>query len=179
MDAITLPSRQSTIALQDITVHNWAPVTRLFVNRDQTALVVPNLESLCEHQFYTPRSVVRAVVADTHTPVGYIRFQEQDSSEPYVKNNSAESTDGEGVYRLLSFMIDQACQGLCFGTKAMLLLQQELCRIQGFREIRVSTATFSTAHPDDSPEHFFAGLGFEKSKDGALETQAMIWTLPS
>ncbi|KAF8927948.1 hypothetical protein EDD21DRAFT_419560 [Dissophora ornata] len=162
MDPLALPSRQSAITLQDITARNWESITRLVVNRDQLSLVVPNIQSLCEHQFHAPHSLVRAIVADTTAPVGYIRLQ-QDPEEP-----------GQGVFQLLSFMIDQACQGLGFGTEAMLLLQKEMVNVPGFKGIRVPTKAFAGVHPDDSPEHFFAGLGFEKSKDP--QVQELTWS---
>ncbi|KAG0262945.1 hypothetical protein DFQ27_002012 [Actinomortierella ambigua] len=139
-----LPTRQSSIALAPITADNWRDVTSLVVNADQTDLVPPNYVSLCEHQFY-PASAIRCVLAN-HKVAGYIRYE----FSPDTKRVS-----------ILLFMIDQACQGLGFGTKALNLLMAEL-RSQGVQSISLSTKTFAAVPPDDSPEHFFALSGFRK-----------------
>ncbi|KAF9431653.1 hypothetical protein BGZ76_011863 [Entomortierella beljakovae] len=72
-------------------------------------------------------------------------------------------------------MIDQACQGLGFGTRAMKLLQKYVLNLQGHQGIKVLMKSFETVHPEDSPEHFFVGLGFIKSKDVQNQDE-MIWT---
>ncbi|KAF9954039.1 hypothetical protein BGZ72_004959 [Mortierella alpina] len=166
MDAIALPSRHSVITLRNITADNWGHITRLVVNKDQLGLVSSNLEALCEHQFHLPQSKVWAVYAD-HTPVGFIRLQQEQDQE-----NASRS-----VYFLKNFMIDQACQGLGFGTKAMQALREELLgHHMQHTEIRVLTTLFTTVCQDDSPAHFFTGLGFEKSSKAS--TQELVW-MPS
>ncbi|KAI8352372.1 hypothetical protein B0O80DRAFT_499667 [Mortierella sp. GBAus27b] len=195
MDPLHLPSRHSTIALRPITAHNWRSVTKLLVNRDQLDLVPPNLESLCEHQFDAPRSIVRAIEADK-VPVGYIRLveqvdassssaQEEQHREQQQQRTSQEQeapprpTDASRVFLLQSFMIDQTCQGLGFGSKAMSLLQEEIRNLGSGHSktaaavIKVLTKPFAVIHPDDSPEHFFSGSGFTKNDHGQREE--MIW----
>ncbi|KAI1318708.1 hypothetical protein EDD11_006001 [Mortierella claussenii] len=173
MDAISLPSRQSIITLQGITVDNWTQITRLVVNKDQLELVAPNLNSLCEHQFYTPRSIVRAIVADA-TPVGYIRLQLEGHMAGEDRHEHGQVHKTNPLAHLLTFMIDQACQGLGFGTKAMKLLQREMVQREEPLGIKVLTKSFVNVHPDDSPEHFFTGLGFNQ-RGGPLAEQEMIW----
>ncbi|KAF9277716.1 hypothetical protein BGZ68_009061 [Mortierella alpina] len=162
MDTLALPSRHSVIKLRNITADNWGYIARLVVNKDQLGLLSSNLESLCEHQFHLPQSKVWAVYAD-HSPVGYIRLQQEQDRESSFP-----------IYFLKSFMIDQACQGLGFGTRAMLALREELFghRMQ-HGEIKVLTTHFATVSQDDSPAHFFTGLGFEKSPN-ALK-QELVW----
>jgi hypothetical protein len=177
MDSIHLPSRQSTVALREVTTNNWKAITELVVNREQLGLVPPNLESLCEHQFYTPNSIVRAIEAD-NIPVGYIRLhQEQEKEQDQGHDNDArERGASSSIFLLRSFMIDQACQGLGFGTKAMLLLQEEMRGLSRDKAIvRVPTKPFAIVHPDDSPEHFLAGTGFRKSKGGQGQEEEMTW----
>ncbi|KAF9968157.1 hypothetical protein BGZ70_006277 [Mortierella alpina] len=162
MDAPALPSRHSVIKLRNITADNWGHIARLVVNKDQLGLVSSNLESLCEHQFHQPQSKVWAVYAD-NSPVGFIRLQrkqDENSSRP--------------VYFLKTFMIDQACQGLGFGTKAMRALREELLgHHMQQTEIRVSTTQFATVRQDDSPVHFFTALGFESSSNAS--EQQLVW----
>ncbi|KAG0357192.1 hypothetical protein BC939DRAFT_499414 [Gamsiella multidivaricata] len=169
MDRLKLPSRQSSITLQDITLDNWAAVTRLVVNQDQLGLAPSNLESLCEHQFHIPQSIVRAILADG-TPIGYIRLQQEPKDQG---QDQSVGDSNHSMFLLLSFMIAKSCQGLGFGTKAILLLQQEMRDRKGFKGIRVLTKPFATVHPEDSPEHFFSGLGFEASEDPGK--QELIW----
>ncbi|KAG0317562.1 hypothetical protein BG000_004516 [Podila horticola] len=146
----SLPSRKSTITLQDITADNWERISRLVVNRDQLALVPTNMHSLCEHQF-VPESLIWAVYAD-QVPVGYVRV--------YV--------NAQKKGQMQSFMIDQKCQGLLFGTRAMTLLKQEL-KDRGVVALAVNTKPFDVViHKDDSPEHFFTGLGFQSKGDHQL-----------
>ncbi|KAF9905752.1 hypothetical protein EC991_001355 [Linnemannia zychae] len=187
MEPILFPTRQSAITLQDITSTNWAHIIQLVVNKDQLTLVPTNVESLCEHQFHLPDSIVKAIYADS-TPVGYIRLQQD-------KDN--EQQQEQVVYRLQCFMIDQACQGLGFGTKALVALQDLLeahsaavarAEMSGAEtdysnnntvlatsiaaiSIKVSTIPFATVHSDDSPEHFFGGVGFTKDAIG----KEMVW----
>ncbi|KAF9575821.1 hypothetical protein EC968_001609 [Mortierella alpina] len=163
MDAPALPSRHSVIKLRNITADNWGHITRLVVNKDQLGLVSSNLESLCEHQFHLPQSKVWAVYAD-HTPVGFIRLQREQDQE-----NSLQA-----IYLLKDFMIDQACQGLGFGSRAMLALQEELVdhHTQHTR-IRVLTTLFGTVRQDDSPAHFFTALGFKKNPTAS--EQELVW----
>ncbi|KAG0032859.1 hypothetical protein BGZ82_006362 [Podila clonocystis] len=145
----SLPSRQSTITLQDITADNWELVSRLVVNRDQLGLVPTNMHSLCEHQF-VPGSVIRAVYADK-VPVGYIRVN---------------VVQKQGL--LQCFMIDQKCQGLLFGTRAMILFKQEL-KDRGMVALTVNTKPFDVVtRKDDSPEHFFTGLDFQSEDEHQL-----------
>ncbi|KAF9200830.1 hypothetical protein BGZ49_008936 [Haplosporangium sp. Z 27] len=181
MNPILLPSRQSTISLQDVTLQNWKKISTLVVNKDQLDLVSPNLESLCEHQFHVPHSIVRAIVADNNIPVGYIRLQSQSQSqEPRndIQQQQQQQEQEQPVFILLSFMIDQKCQGLGFGTKAMLLLQDEIIHHYGCKGIKLFTKPFdSILHQEDSPEHFFAGLSFIKKKDNQGQ-ELMIWTPP-
>ncbi|KAF9930373.1 hypothetical protein BGZ65_005382 [Modicella reniformis] len=80
----------STITLHDIKADNREAITKLLVNRDQLGLVPRNLESLCEHQFYTPRSLVRAIVAD-NIPVGYIRLQQQEAEQGNLQSQRSGS----------------------------------------------------------------------------------------
>jgi hypothetical protein len=83
-------------------------------------------------------------------------------------------------------MIDQACQGLGFGTKALIRLQDQLVAQTTTlalveekaatnspitTSIKVSTALFTKVHSDDSPEHFFASVGFSKDATG----KEMVW----
>ncbi|KAF9122985.1 hypothetical protein BGW39_009365 [Mortierella sp. 14UC] len=191
MDPILFPTRQSVITLQDITSTNWARIIHLVVNKDQLTLVPPNVESLCEHQFH-PHSIVKAIYADT-TPVGYIRLQQDKDNE-----QGHEQGRVQDVYRLQCFMIDQACQGLGFGTKALVALQNQLkahsaavttaeklaaetnnsnnsaavaTTAASAIAIKVLTTSFATVHSDDSPEHFFAGVGFTKDATG----KEMVW----
>lgn len=194
MDPILFPTRQSAITLQDITTDNWQRISRLVVNKDQLTLVPPNVESLCEHQFHLPHSIVKAIYADS-TPVGYLRVQQvQEDCAPTTVNAttiSAATTDQistlPGTYQMQCFMIDQACQGLGFGTKALVQLQGQLVsqsttpasvedkavtNSPTITTIRVLTAPFATVHSDDSPEHFFASVGFTKDATGKL----MVWT---
>ncbi|KAK3840548.1 MAG: hypothetical protein JOS17DRAFT_27047 [Linnemannia elongata] len=190
MDPILFPTRQSTITLQDITTDNWQRIIRLIVNKDQLTLVTPNVESLCEHQFHLPHSIVKAIYADS-TPVGYLRVQQvQEDCDPATINTTTISTDQistlPGAFQMRCFMIDQACQGLGFGTKALVQLQDQLVAqsksppsVEGkavtnsptTTTIRVLTAPFATVHSDDSPEHFFASVGFTKDATGKL----MVW----
>ncbi|KAG0376471.1 hypothetical protein BGX24_007682 [Mortierella sp. AD032] len=189
MDPILFPTRQSSITLQGITSNNWHSIIRLVVNKDQLTLVPPNVESLCEHQFH-PLSIVRAIYADS-TPVGYIRLQQD------AVNEQEEQKQGQVAYRLQCFMIDQACQGLGFGTKALVALQDQLVAQAAASStttkvktttgadscsndsatttttltIKVSTTPFATVHSDDSPEHFFATVGFTKGITG----KEMVW----
>ncbi|KAF9324798.1 hypothetical protein BG006_000222 [Podila minutissima] len=145
----SLPSRQSVVTLQDITADNWEHISRLVVNRDQLALVPSNIHSLCEHQF-VPGSVIRAVYADK-VPVGYIRV-------------NVVQTQG----LLQCIMIDQKCQGLLFGTRALALLKKEL-KDRGVVALAVHTKPFDVVvHKDDSPEHFFTGLGFQSAEEHQL-----------
>ncbi|KAK3810819.1 MAG: hypothetical protein J3Q66DRAFT_350291 [Benniella sp.] len=176
MDSIQLPSRQSTVVLREVTANNWKAITELVVNREQLGLVPPNLESLCEHQFYTPKSIVRAIEAD-NVPVGYIRLhQEQEEQDQGHDNGTGDGGASSSIFLLRSFMIDQACQGLGFGTKAMLLLQEEIRGIsRGKAIVKVPTKPFAIVHPDDSPEHFLAGTGFRKDKGGQGQAEEMIW----
>jgi GNAT superfamily N-acetyltransferase len=178
MDPILFPTRQSAITLQDITSINWARIIRLVVNKDQLTLVPPNVESLCEHQFHLPGSIVKAIYADS-TPVGYIRLQQDKDTE---QGHGQE----QAMYWLQCFMIDQACQGLGFGTRALVALQGQL-KAQSAEAavaeetndsnstvsitLKVSTAPFASVHPEDSPEHFFAGVGFTKDDTGS----EMVW----
>ncbi|KAG0048472.1 hypothetical protein BGZ83_006588 [Gryganskiella cystojenkinii] len=157
-----LPSSKSAITIREIDLDNWEKVSDLIVNKDQVDLLCSNLKSLCEHQFCIPQSVVRAVYAED-TPVGYIRLQSSSSLLP---------EHDMGNYKLLSFMIDQRCQGLGFGTKAFEALKLDAVVAQGCKSIRVSTSTFSTVREDDSPAHFFATLGFTQG-DSSSE---LIWT---
>ncbi|CAO3565558.1 unnamed protein product [Mortierella alpina] len=162
MNAPALPSRNSVVELRDITADNWEHVTRLVVNKDQLGLVSSNLESLCEHQFHQPHSKVWAVCAD-NTPVGFIRLQREQNE------NSSRP-----VYFLKNFMIDQACQGLGYGTKAMGALREELLGTHTQQtEIRVWTTHFATVRQDDSPAHFFTALGFESSPNAS--DQQLVW----
>lgn len=190
MDPILFPTRQSTITLQDITVDNWQHIVHLVVNKDQLTLVPPNVESLCEHQFFLPRSIVKAIYADS-TPVGYLRVQqEQEACAPATDSATTISTDQistlSGTYQMKCFMIDKACQGLGFGTKALIQLQGQLLALSTTpasledkavtnslttTTIRVLTAPFATVHSDDSPEHFFASVGFIKDATG----KEMVW----
>ncbi|KAF9094639.1 hypothetical protein BGX29_009430 [Mortierella sp. GBA35] len=182
MDPILFPTRQSFISLQEITTDNWKHIIRLVVNKDQLSLVTPNIESLCEHQFHLPHSIVKAIYADI-TPVGYIRIQREDKpSQPTndpTTTTSTETAIPSSTYRIQCFMIDQACQGLGFGTKALVQLQDQLVAqteaAAGFKKvsITVSTLPFATVHPDDSPEHFFAGVGF--TIDDASGGKEMVW----
>lgn len=189
MDPIHLPSRQSTVTLNEITAENWGAITKLVVNREQLGLLPSNLESLCEHQFYTPRSIVRAIKAD-NIPVGYIRLQQeaeettqiQGRDQDQVQDPDQDHGNASSVFLLQSFMINQASQGLGFGTKAMLLLQEEMRtrsrNVQHHRSnaiLKVLTKPFAAVHPEDSPEHFLAGLGFRKSKSDQGREEEMIW----
>ncbi|KAF9932945.1 hypothetical protein FBU30_006931 [Linnemannia zychae] len=191
MDPIFLPTRQSIITLQDITSDNWTHIIRLVVNIDQLTLCPPTVESLCGHQFHLPFSIVKAIYADS-IPVGYLRVQQLPEIKqglqgvPAAAAASAKQTLAlSKTYQIECFMIDQACQGLGFGTKALALLQKEL----GTRSspsttaaidnkinecsftLKVSTASFSTVPADDSPEHFFSGSGFTID----IEHKEMVW----
>ncbi|KAF9134214.1 hypothetical protein BGX30_012010 [Mortierella sp. GBA39] len=193
MDPIPFPTRQSTITLQDITNDNWQRIICLIVNKDQLTLVPPNVESLCEHQFHLPHSIVKAIYADS-TPIGYLRVQrvQEDCTPAAVSATtiSAAITDQiltlPGTYQMKCFMIDQACQGLGFGTKALVQLQGQLVALSTTpasvqdkvvtnspttTTIRVLTAPFATVRSDDSPEHFFASVGFTKDATG----KEMVW----
>ncbi|KAG0287416.1 hypothetical protein BGZ96_008652 [Linnemannia gamsii] len=200
MDPILFPTRQSTITLQDITTDNWHRIIRLVVNKDQLTLVPPNVESLCEHQFHLPQSFVKAIYADS-TPVGYLRVQQVQEAcatdatlttitSASIITSSCANTDRKstlpGTYQLQCFMIDQACQGLGFGTKALVQLQEQLVAQSTTSAIveekaaayslttttlKVSTALFAKVHPDDSPEHFFASVGFSNDSTG----KEMVW----
>ncbi|KAF9413373.1 hypothetical protein BGZ94_000755 [Podila epigama] len=153
---VTLPSRQSVITLSVITSTTWEKITRLVVNRDQVSLVPSNIHSLCEHQF-VPGSYVRAILADD-TPVGYLRVNHVQET-PLQEH----SPNVQKWAKMQCFMIDQACQGLLFGTRALTLLKNEL-KAQGFHALTVDTKPFATVHNDDSSEHFFIGLDFQWSE---------------
>ena len=193
MDPILFPTRQSTITLQDITTDNWQRIIRLIVNKDQLTLVSPNVESLCEHQFHLPHSIVKAIYADS-TPVGFLRVQQvrEDCTPATVSATTIKSATADqistlsGTYQMKCFMIDKACQGLGFGTKALVQLQGQLAaqsttpasmenkaviNSPTTTTIRVLTAPFVTVHSDDSPEHFFASVGFTKDATG----KEMVW----
>lgn len=204
MDPILFPTRQSTITLQDITTDNWHRIIRLVVNKDQLILVPPNVESLCEHQFHLPQSIVKAIYADS-TPVGYLRVQQVQEAcatdatptttitSAFTTTSSCAITDRTstlpGTYQLQCFMIDQACQGLGFGTRALVQLQDQLvaqsttsalveekaAANNTTTSIKVSTTLFAKVHPDDSPEHFFASVGFSKDSTG----KEMVWVCRS
>lgn len=158
-----LPSSQSVVTIRDITADNWEQVCALVVNKDQVQLLPSNLTSLCEHQFHTPQSIVRAIYAD-NIPVGYIRLFQ-------LSSDTEEEGEGEGrSYRLLSFMIDQHCQGLGFGSRALKILLVNDAIV--LKSIRISTTTFSTARKEDSPAYFFETFGFQLDPSSS----DLVWT---
>jgi GNAT superfamily N-acetyltransferase len=160
-----LPSSQSVVTIRDITADNWEQVCALVVNKDQVQLLPSNLTSLCEHQFHTPQSIVRAIYAD-NVPVGYIRLFRLSSD---TKDEEEEEEEGRS-YRLLSFMIDQHCQGLGFGSRALKILFVNDAIV--LKSIRISTTTFSTVRKDDSPACFFETFGFQLDPSSS----DLVWT---
>lgn len=170
--SMELPSRRSIVSIRDITIHNWEQVSVLTVNKDQEKIAPSNLHSLCEHQFHSPHSIVRAVYADNN-PVGFIRLQSFSPSSSHSSENPDNGKgDEKGCYLLLNFMIDWRSQGLGFGTRALQALQQDMVADHECRSILISTATFSTVHKDDSPAEFFESLGFVVDSS----TGRLVWT---
>lgn len=154
-----LPSRRSIVSIRNIAIDNWEQVSALTVNRNQEKVAPANLHSLCEHQFHSPHSIVRAVYADNN-PVGFIRLQSFSPSSHASECPDDSKADEKGCYLLLNFMIDWKSQGLGFGTRALKALQQDMVAEHECRSIHILVATFSTLHKDDSPAEFFESLGF-------------------
>jgi len=149
-------TRDSIVALREVTKENLREVLSLSVTESQQRFVATNAKSIAQAHFYV-EAWFRAIYADL-VPVGFLMLHDE-----LLK---PEPDEKEDFYFLWRLMIDHRYQGLDVGRKAMaLLIEHVRTRPQA------KTLLTSFVPGEGSPEGFYLGLGFKptgKIEDGEV-----------
>lgn len=127
----------SVISLREVTASTVREICALETTEKQKRSVAPNALSIAQAHF-EPRSSFRAVYAD-EVPVGFVMWKPTDQTE---------------VAYLWRFMIDQKCQNMGYGKKAITRLI-DLLRDAGYRHVQTSVVL-----GDGGPLDFYRSIGF-------------------
>lgn len=152
----TLPTRDATLTLREITAETLRPVLNLVVADDQKHFVAPNAVSVAEAYFAREHAWFRAIYAD-ETPVGFLMLYDDPE---------------KAVYYLWRFMIDARYQGLGYGRRAIQLLIDHVKGRPNAHELKLSCVP-----GEHSPCAFYERLGFVftgKEEDGELEMRLAL-----
>jgi len=137
------PSRDSVIALREITADTVRAVCDLSVRDGQAGFVAPNAVSIAEAHF-APHAWFRAIYAG-ETPVGFAML----SDRPEIPE-----------YYLWRFMIDGRWQHLGFGARA---LEQIIAHV---RTRPGAAALLTSVVPGEgTPQPFYEKFGFRPTGD--------------
>jgi diamine N-acetyltransferase len=136
---MTPVSKESKVALREVTKENLWDILKLEVAPEQRRYVASNSVSIAQAYFDREIAWFRAIYAD-ETPVGFLMLSDDASQQEYF------------IWRL---MIDAKYQKLGFAKQAMELLFDYVRTRPGAKEILVSYVP-----GDEGPQGFYEKLGF-------------------
>jgi diamine N-acetyltransferase len=139
----TMPTRESTVSLREITEETVEEIINLSktLSEAQRKMVADNAKSIAQAHF-SKHAWFRAIYAD-ETPVGFIMLYDNPEEPEYF------------LWRL---MIAGPHQGKGYGRKAIELLLDYVRARPGAKELITSCEQGET-----SPEGFYRRLGFERN----------------